>query len=79
MVSKNVRIPAHQFWGNGLTTNFYAIWALQGLEPYATWQKIPPESLVEPFTNPKGYKHGGSGVKRNHLVCLPISGSAKGC
>jgi len=51
--SKNVRVPAHQFWGNGLTTSFYANLGLQGLEPYATWQKIPEESLVEPFTNPK--------------------------
>ncbi len=52
-LSKNVKVPAHQFWGNGLTTSFYANLGLQGLEPYATWQKIPPESLVEPFTNSK--------------------------
>ena len=51
--SKNVRVPAEQYWGNGLTTSFYANLALQGLEPYATWQKLPPDSLVEPFTNPK--------------------------
>jgi hypothetical protein len=52
-LSKNVRIPAHQYWGNGLTTSFYANLGLQGLEPYATWQKIPPDSLIEPFTNHK--------------------------
>jgi hypothetical protein len=51
--SKNVRVTAHQFWGNGLTTSFYANLGLQGLEPYATWQKIPQDSLIEPFTNPK--------------------------
>jgi hypothetical protein len=51
--SKNVKIPVEQFWGNGLTTSFYANLALQGLEPYATWHKLPPDALVEPFTNPK--------------------------
>jgi hypothetical protein len=51
--SKNVKTPAHQYWGNGLTTSFYSNLALQGLEPYATWKKMPQENLVEPFTNPK--------------------------
>jgi hypothetical protein len=51
--SKNVTIPAGQFWGNGLVTSFYANLALQGLEPYATWHKVPKDTLVEPFTNPK--------------------------
>lgn len=52
-LAKNVKVPAHQFWGNGLATSFYANLGLQGLEPYATWQKIPEDSLIEPFTNPK--------------------------
>ena len=52
-LSKNVRVPAHQFWGNGLATSVYSNLGLQGLEPYATWQKIPPDSLIEPFTNHK--------------------------
>ncbi|MBN1189374.1 MAG: hypothetical protein JXA46_06470 [Dehalococcoidales bacterium] len=52
--SKNVKVPAHQFWGNGLATSFYSNLALQGLEPYATWKKVPEESLIEPFTNPRG-------------------------
>ncbi len=51
-LAKNTRIPARQYWGNGLTTSFYANLGLQGLEPYATWQKVDPETLVEPFTNP---------------------------
>jgi hypothetical protein len=51
--SKNVKIPAHQYWGNGLTTSFYANLGLQGLEPYATWKKMLQEELLTPFTNPK--------------------------
>ncbi len=51
-LSKNARMPVRQFWGNGLTTSMYRNLALQGLEPYATWQKLPPETMIEPFTNP---------------------------
>ena len=52
-LSKNVRIPVQQYWGNGIITTGFTNLALQGLEPYATWQKLPPDSLIEPFTNPR--------------------------
>jgi hypothetical protein len=52
-LSKNVRIPVQQYWGNGIITTGYTSLASQGLEPYATWQKLPPDSLIEPFNNPK--------------------------
>ena len=47
----NVRIPVQQYWGNGIITTAYASLGSQGLEPYATWQKLPPDSLIEPFNN----------------------------
>ena len=25
----------------------------QGLEPYASWQKLPPDALIKPFNNPR--------------------------
>jgi hypothetical protein len=50
-LSKNARMPVHQFWGNGLTTSLYGNLALQGLQPYTAWQKLPSESIIEPFTN----------------------------
>jgi hypothetical protein len=46
-------MPVHQYWGNGLTTSIYSNLAAQGLEPYATWKKMPPDSSIEPFNNPK--------------------------
>jgi hypothetical protein len=52
-LSRNVRIPAKQYWGNGIITTGYSSLARQGLEPYSTWQKLPPESLIEPFNDPK--------------------------
>jgi hypothetical protein len=52
-LSQNTKIPVHQYWGNGLTTSIYSNLASQGLEPYAAWKKMPPDSLIEPFTNPR--------------------------
>jgi len=51
-LSKNARMSVHQFWGNGLATSLYGNLALQGLHPYTDWQKLPPDSMIEPFTNP---------------------------
>jgi len=48
-LSKNVSIPARQYWGNGIIATGYTSLGLQGIEPYATWQKLPPESHIEPF------------------------------
>ena len=45
-LSKNTRIPVHQFWGNGLATSIFSNLARQGLEPYTTWQTLPPDSLI---------------------------------
>jgi hypothetical protein len=52
--SRNVQIPVQQYWGNGLVTTAYANLGRQGLEPYADWQRLPADSLVAPFTDPKG-------------------------
>jgi hypothetical protein len=52
-LSRNIDIPARQYWGNGIVTTFCANLGAQGLEPYATWQKIPQETLIKPFINPK--------------------------
>jgi hypothetical protein len=53
-LAANVKIPVAQFWGNGVVTTFSWTLGLQGLEPYATWQKIPQDQLIQPFNNPKG-------------------------
>jgi hypothetical protein len=28
--------------------------ALQGLEPFAAWRKLPGDAVIKPFNNPKG-------------------------
>ncbi len=52
-LAKNVQVTAATFWGNGVNTTATMPMALQGLEPYATWKKAPPDTLIKPFTNSK--------------------------
>ena len=48
-LSKNVQVEAGTFWGNGVNTTASMPSALQGLEPFATWMKLPPKTLIKPF------------------------------
>jgi hypothetical protein len=50
-LAKNVEVAAGTYWGNGVNTTAMMPMALQGLEPFATWSKLPPDSLIKPFTN----------------------------
>jgi len=52
-LSKNVEVAVGTFWGNGVNATSSTPMALQGLEPFATWLKAPPETLIKPFTNPR--------------------------
>jgi len=51
--SQNVTKTAASYWGNGVIQSTAVPFALQGLEPYASWRKLPDEALIKPFTNPK--------------------------
>ncbi|MGB9069802.1 MAG: hypothetical protein WCC21_14625 [Candidatus Acidiferrales bacterium] len=50
--SQNVEKTAGSYWGNGVIQSTAVPFALQGLEPYASWKKLPDETLIKPFTNP---------------------------
>jgi hypothetical protein len=52
-LAKNVEVAAATFWGNGVNATSSSPMAFQGLEPFATWRKAPPETLIKPFTNSK--------------------------
>lgn len=52
-LAKNVEVAASTYWGNGVNATAMMPTALQGLEPYATWRKVPPDTLIKPFTNAK--------------------------
>jgi hypothetical protein len=50
--SQNVEKTAGSYWGNGVVQSTAVPFALQGLEPYASWRKLPEGTLIKPFTNP---------------------------
>jgi hypothetical protein len=49
--SQNVEKTAACYWGNGVIQSIAVPFALQGLEPYASWHKLPPDTLIKPFSN----------------------------
>jgi len=51
--SQNVTKTAASYWGNGVIQSTAVPFALQGLEPYASWRKLPDDALIKPFTNAK--------------------------
>jgi hypothetical protein len=48
-----VEVAAGTYWGNGVNATANGPLALQGLEPYATWIKLSPRTLIKPFTSPR--------------------------
>ncbi len=52
-LSQNVEKTAASYWGNGVIATSNTALAIQGLEPYATWKKLPGETLIKPFNNAK--------------------------
>lgn len=66
-LSENVKIPVQQYWGNGVNATFNWNFGLKGLQPYADWQKLPPEALIAPFNNPRAINTVVVGGKSNNL------------
>ena len=52
-ISENFKMPAGQFWGTDLIHMMMAPLAEQGVEPYASWKKLPPETLIAPYHSPE--------------------------
>ncbi len=69
-LAKNVEVTAGTYWGNGVNTTAMMPMALQGLEPYATWSKASPDTLIKPFTNPKSVQVvvAGGGIQTTWFV-----------
>jgi hypothetical protein len=53
-LSQNVEKTAVSYWGNAVVASISEALALQGLEPYATWKKLPGDAVIKPFNNPRG-------------------------
>jgi hypothetical protein len=54
--SQNVEKTVACYWGNGVIQSTAIPLALQGLEPYASWRKLPDDSLIKPFTNSRAIR-----------------------
>jgi hypothetical protein len=51
-LSQNAVTTAGTYWANSITSGMMGPLGDQGLEPYATWRKIPSDTLIRHFTNP---------------------------
>jgi hypothetical protein len=52
-LSENVKIPAGQYWGADLIYAFVLPLVHQGIEPYTTWHRLPEDTLITPYNDPK--------------------------
>jgi hypothetical protein len=50
---QNVEKTAQSYWGNSIVSSMLGPLGAQGLEPYASWKKLPGDARIKPFTNPK--------------------------
>jgi len=52
-LSEHVKVPAAQYWGADIIYAFMRPLAQQGIEPYASWSRLPEDALLTPFNDPK--------------------------
>jgi hypothetical protein len=55
-LSKNAETTAGTYWANSIASGLMGPLGKQGLEPYATWQKVPSETLIKHLPNPKNIR-----------------------
>jgi hypothetical protein len=55
-LSQNVQTKAETYWGSAIAAAVMGPLGKQGLEPYATWQKIPQDSLIRQLPNPQNIR-----------------------
>jgi len=51
-LTENVTIAAKQFWGEGLHSERFRNLAKQGVEPFASWAKLPDDGIIHAFRSP---------------------------
>jgi hypothetical protein len=52
-LSENIKIPAGQYWKTDYIDMLVASDAYKGVEPYASWKKLPDDELIAPFHTPE--------------------------
>jgi hypothetical protein len=51
-LSQNIKMEAGQFWKTDQIDMLVAPQAYKGVEPYASWKKLPDDALIAPYHNP---------------------------
>jgi len=51
-LSQNIKMPAGQYWKTDHIDMLVASQAYKGVEPYASWKKVPDDELIAPYHNP---------------------------
>jgi hypothetical protein len=51
-ISEKVRMPAGVYWKTDHIDMLAASQAYRGIEPYASWKKVPDDELIAPYYNP---------------------------
>ncbi len=51
-MSQNIKMPAGQYWKTDYIDMLVASEAYQGVEPYASWKKLPDDELIAPYHDP---------------------------
>ncbi len=51
-MSQNIKMPAGQYWKTDYIDMLVASQAYKGVEPYASWKKLPDNELIAPYHNP---------------------------
>jgi hypothetical protein len=52
-ISDNFKMTAGQFWGSDVVYSLVGPDARSGIEPYASWLKLPKDALVAPYISPE--------------------------
>jgi len=52
-LAKNIKIPAGQYWKTDYIDMLVASQAYLGVEPYASWKKLPDDAMIAPFHTPE--------------------------
>jgi hypothetical protein len=51
-MSQNIKMPVGQYWKTDYIDMLVASAAYSGVEPYASWKKLPDDALIAPYHNP---------------------------
>ena len=55
-LSQNAEVPAGTFWANSIVSGTRGPLGKQGLEPYASWQKVSSDTLIKHLPNPRNIR-----------------------